>query len=339
MRIIAIILFLTIPLVGFSNDTTLISQNQKSNSSVTQDTARYKFQQDTITLMNKPQVSQIIYAEHENKIDVLMGYLFPIIMLLLGVGIDRLVVYLSDKKRIKKIGKRWVAELKSLKTPIENQQDNFNKFIANYCDEEDEFNIPDISFHSSINGVKFESLGKEDLYEYLEEELKEKKATEDFNKITSIISTLKATYEQLTKVLNDFKIESTSYINAYNSNLQTYIREILKLQSQTPMLGMSEQDFDKLKNLYQDEIDSKMPNINVFETKNSFILPSLKLLGKYNINDLITLNSSLMSCLDSIQGLRNEKQYIKNNIQKITATYTKVNEVLTIILSDLNRDS
>lgn len=339
MRIIAIILFLTIPLVGFSNDTTLISQNQKSNSSVTQDTARYKFQQDTITLVNKPQVSQIIYAEHENKIDVLMGYLFPIIMLLLGVGIDRFILYLSERNRIKKIGKRWVAELKSLKIPIQKQQENFREFITEYSDKTNRFDIPDISLHLSINGEKFEALGKEDLYEYLEVRLKEDKAIEVFNKIISIISILRVTYDQLKRVYNDFKTGSTTYINAYNSNLQVYIREILKLQSQTPMLGMSEQDFNQLKNLYQDEIDSKMPNINIFETKNSFILPSLKLLGKYNINDLITLNSSLMSCLDNIQGLKNEKQYIKNNIQKITATYTKVNEVLTIILSDLNRDS
>ena len=57
-------------------------------------------------------------------------YIYPIITLLIGVWIKTVISSRADKRRSKKVGKRWVAELSAQSADIENQIEAFNTFIT-----------------------------------------------------------------------------------------------------------------------------------------------------------------------------------------------------------------
>ena len=95
----------------------------------------YRFENDSVFFDEPKNIGQIVYVEHTKDIDKILEYLFPIFMLLLGVVIDRCLLKINEKERIKRNGELWLIEINALKGSLEKQRIKFyyGKFKNSYC--------------------------------------------------------------------------------------------------------------------------------------------------------------------------------------------------------------
>ncbi|MEI3528848.1 MAG: hypothetical protein V8Q28_03455 [Alistipes sp.] len=250
-------------------------------------------------------------------------FIYPIITLLIGVWIKTAISSRADKRRSRKTGKRWLAELSAQYADVERQIVAFNTFITDYCDNRNRFDIPSISY-GLINSRNFDALGKEDLYDYLSRLLKkqdQKKVDGTYRKITGIISALDLIDTQTRTHIQKFLDRSNALVEAYNANLVQYDKLLRQIPVEYP--GISKPIVMSLKMKYF-TIAKDMPKINLFDCEDSFVRPSLEILRSNPFPP--ELDDTLQNCLNITLGLRNEKAYIKSNLESANAQYEKVLE-------------
>ena len=248
-------------------------------------------------------------------------FIYPIITLLIGVWIKTAISSRADKRRSEKIGKRWIAELSAQSADIENQIEAFNTFITDYYDNRNRFDIPNISY-GFINSRNFDALGKEDLYDYLGRLLKRldhERVDDTYRKITSIISALDSIDTQIRNYIQKFMDRNNALVEAYNANLDQYGKLLRQIPVGYP--GISDSIVKSLETIYS-TILKDMPKINLFDCEDSFVIPSLKILRSNPFPS--KLDDTLQNCLNITLELRNEKAYIKSNLESANAQYRKV---------------
>lgn len=286
------------------------------------DTIKSEFINDTITIPHPIPVGQVIYTEHKANLNIFLDYAFPIIMLLLGIIIDRLLLRYTENKRVKRAGARWKSEIKSLVYPLKQQQETFKKFIKEYCDVKNRFDIPHIYSQALLKCEIFDSLNKEELYRYLQLlHENEDVATKEYHKVIQVISVIKSCQNNLSDVISEMKFESNKLINQFNKYTQEYIRELAACLDDNllPLAG------NKLQDLYNEKINKQMPNVNILELEDSFVKPSVNVIADSTGDTKVRneLRNRLLSMLDTILGLRNEKKYIKLNLEQLIDEYSK----------------
>lgn len=299
----------------------------------TPDTIKSEFTNDTITIPNPTPVGQVIYTEHKTDLNIILDYAFPIIMLILGVLIDRIILWTSEYKRVKREGARWNSEIKSLLEPLKQQQETFKKFIKEYCDIKNRFDIPYVYTQVLLKCEIFDSLNKEDLYKYIQSLHKNDDiSTMEYHKVIQVISVIKSCQNNLSDVISEMKSESNKLINHFNKYTQEYNRKLAVCLDDNllPLAGT------KLQDLYNEKINKQMPYINILELEDSFVRPSIGILAKTKGDRLsrIELRNCLQSMLDTIQGLRNEKKYIQLNLEQLMDEYSKAIEAIASIKLD-----
>lgn len=313
-----------------NRDTTSSIQNRD----ILVDTVR--FVNDTAKLATQPKVSHIVYAEKDSVASILKDFILPIVMLLLGVGIDRFFIWSSNKKRIVKTGKRWIAELRSLLTPIQRQKDAFNSFIKEYCDKEDQYEVSSIALMRSIDGSKFNSLSKEDLYESLEN-IKGVDCDHEYQKITNIVSTLEFTYSQFIEQWAEFRRRSSNCIEQYNTTVLKYRTLLFDVVAYTDVHKIKKTDLTELIRLFEETISNPPKAFNIFKSKDEFIEPSLAIIRSYKSNpNSVELINTLVGCLDCIEAFKSEKIYIKANFETAMGIYDLVVDTTNQVLETLD---
>ena len=298
----------------------------------TPDTIKSEFTNDTITIPNPTPVGQVIYTEHKTNLNIILDYAFPVIMLILGVLIDRIILWSTENKRIKREGSRWNSEIKSLLEPLKQQQETFKKFIKEYCDVKNRFDIPHIYSQALLKCEIFDTLNKEDLYKFIQSlHKKDNISTQEYHKVIQVISVIKSCQNNLSNVISEMKSESNKLINQFNKYTQEYNRKLSTcLEDNLLTLTGS-----KLQDLYNEKINMQMPDVNILELEESFVRPSIGILTDSNGDKLSRkeLRNCLQSMLDTIQGLRNEKIYIQRNLEQLINEYNKaINNISSIKL-------
>lgn len=297
-----------------------------------------KFVNDTAWIAEKPKVSHIVYADNSSSSNFIGEYIFPIFMLLLGIGIDRFIIWRSDKKKIRTTAKRWMAELRVSQTHISKQQKSLMSFISTYCDITDAMEIPNIAVYSGANGARFNALAKEDLYEYLENK-KGVDCNVVFDKICSIIFTLELTQKQLVDQLAEFRSNGSKLIEQYNLNIQQYRTHLFDVLSHSGDDGMKREDAKKLSDIYAIVFQEEGRLCNVFRSKEEFINPSIKILTKYKTNEItIQMIHILTTCSDIIVEMKNEKIYIKKNFEHCYNIYVDTVLAVKYVLEQLGKN-
>lgn len=281
----------------------------------------YTFVNDSIVFPQTQSIGKMVYVEHKNNIDNILEYVYPIIMLLLGVAIDRGILYASEKSRINRIGTLWMIELENLKVSLLKQIKSFRELISSYCENEKADTIPPTPKYEVLKCEIFNSFSKKDLYDYLKDN-DTAKAKESFHKILNIISTTKDTFEQ---TLKSFEASMNSASQCYN-NINLCLREftqeiIIKEEKYQHCLGT---DYERLIQLKQSQIDKCMPHINIFEFQTSFIFPAMNLINQHDKKECAELLKWLMQLLDYIMALKNEKEYCKNNFNQAISLFEGV---------------
>lgn len=256
--------------------------------------------------------------------EVFYSYIYPIVTLIIGALITLAVSSMQNNRRSRKIGKRWLAELSAIYADIEKQIEAFNVFINEYCNDKDRFDIPDIAY-GFINSRNFESLGKEDLYDYLDLILKQN-VDETYHKITNTISSLDVIDFQCKNNISQFRDRTSALVAAYNASYNNYRNSLRALPTNSLSIPINE--LKKLKN-YDFGIVSDSPQINIFEIEEKYIKPSFEILIHYpSLSEII---DSLQNCLNITSELRNEKIYIKANFESANKQYENVLNVISEI--------
>lgn len=299
----------------------------------TPDTIKSEFTNDTITIPNLIPVGQVIFTEHKTNLNIILDYAFPIIMLILGVLIDRIILKSTENKRVKREGARWKSEIKSLLDPLKQQQETFKKFIKEYCDVKNRFDIPYIYSQVLLKCEIFDSLNKEDLYKYVQSLHKNDDiTTQEYHKVIQVISVIKSCQNSLSGFISEMKYESNKLINQFNKYTQEYNRKLAVCLDDNllPLAGT------KLQDLYSEKINKQMPYVNILELEDSFVLPSINVIAESNGDRKVRneLRSSLLSMSDTIQGLRNGKKYIQLNLEQLMDKYSKAIDTITSIKLD-----
>lgn len=282
----------------------------------------YKFENDSVFFDEPKNIGQIVYVEHTKDIDKILEYLFPIFMLLLGVVIDRCLLKINEKERIKRNGELWLIEINALKGSLEKQINSLSEFIKAYCDKDNEFDIPSIPKYESLKCDIFTSFSKKDLYDYLSIKNKEE-SVQIFHKINSIISTTKDTYEQMLQCLNKSMESMSMQVEAFDSSLQNYRNELMLNESYSICL---KEDYNTLLFLLNSEVLERIPEINIFELQKSFIDKSLTIINKHDKEQCSNLLLVLFEMQNIIRALKNEKLYLKSNYNTSIILYKCVCE-------------
>src|SRR5690554_1844295 len=121
---------------------------------------------DTMKIGVENDKKQILIQFIEPEKTDYFKYIFPILTLLLGIGVNRFIDYLTNNKKIKKTAKRWTIELQNLKKPLERQINSIDEFLTEH--KKEEFKMPNLKVETYLEGESFKSLDKTDLLKYLE---------------------------------------------------------------------------------------------------------------------------------------------------------------------------
>ena len=297
---------------------------------VQSDTNFIEFKDDTIVMQEPMPVSHIIYAEHKESPSVFYSVVLPIIMLILGVLIDRFAQLFADRSRISRNGKRWERELLSYVPIINKQIIELDNYINSYCAKPQRYDIPLLVTSQIIKGSIFESLNKEDLFLYLKRKKKYDLDVQDrYNKIMSFIMTLETTYDQLNNSFNSFRESEGDQIERFNNAQYHYSKHLYDLSAYVPS-AMDKDTYSVLSRLYNDAFDNH-PDVNPFLLEKPFITPSLKILDNHDKQIFKVLTDELGDMRFSINGMKLEKTYLKSNFENIIVTYKMCLEFLNVV--------
>ncbi len=208
----------------FDSTTRFMADQVKSLNIIPVCVDTYTFVNDSIIFPRTQSIGKMVYVEHTNDIDKILEYVYPIIMLLLGVAIDRILLHISEQNRIDKAGTLWIIEVENLDYSLQKQIESFKKFISTYCDIDDANDIPPMPKYEVLKCEIFNSFQKKDLYDYLKH--KDAATAKDmFHKILNIISTTKDTFEQTLKYFEQSIKESSLHYDAISQYLSDYGQE------------------------------------------------------------------------------------------------------------------
>jgi len=323
----------------------LLSVKTLKQQKKTIDTTTLAFNKNELIIpVNQEGLTKIVMIKEKSKVDWLK-YLLPLFTLFLGIWVKGFLEKRSNKKKIKKSGERWIAELRSLKEPLEQQIESLEKFQSE--NDTDEFEIPNLGLYSAVSGEVFKSLDKSELIKYIE--IKNKKL--DFKKIIKIsnrtngyISILehlhKTTNEKFDKYLAGISENTSKFtknIQAFNISFADYG---IALEKEIGGEPINDQRYRPLADLYTEHIIPHLTDgkFNPYLLDEQFFLPIVNILSHYRLEPQTKpLSNVITACLSSIKALRMEKHYITENMKALIILYQKQLDDLDEITSQLEK--
>lgn len=300
---------------------------------------------DTINLSHTDISSgnlKIIISKEKEGTDY-MKYIFPIITLMLGIALNKGLDYFSDRKKTKKIGKRWIAELSLLNGPISQQIESLNVFLERL--NEDIYDIPKLQLYALLEGEAFKTLDKSELLRYIElfKSTTYDEAVKKSNKVVSAVNVLASHYANLKEKFNEFLKNTSSYNTSMTGNLQSLLQAFAKygvsLEHELQGNPSNDQRYKPIADLFNTHIYPKQEsgNFDVYELKDNFFIPLMKILGHFRQDErTFELAHFTTSCLNDIHGIKAEKSYMIKNAKTIKERYEKELESIPKVLSEIS---
>lgn len=243
--------------------------------------------------------------------------ILPVITLILGVVLNRFLDLYFERKRIKKVGRQWIAELSLLKSPIEKQLENLDTFIQQITIEK--YQMPALTTQVALNGDNFKALDKSDLLRYLDK-FKFKNypdAVKSANNVVSTISVLGSHYENLNEKFKLFLSQTSAGNTALTKNLQNlvpafqeYLRQIFN------QIGSDPTKYPPVKeicNLFEKEIYPKQStgDYDIYHLRDHFFQPLyLGLAPLLNDERTQDLRRLTVACINDIHAINAERIYM-----------------------------
>lgn len=283
------------------------------------------------TVLINPENSKIsLVVVKEKSNEDYWKYIIPILTLLLGIAINKGLDWLSDRKKTKKAGKRWVAEIRSLENPINTEIGYLEAFLVEHNKET--FITPQLPILSILNCEVFKSLDKSELLNYIE--LNRKKTHQDAvhtsNRTNGFISILTNLYEQLIEKFNKYLTETSKHSVSFSRNLQAFMREFayygVSLEQELGGDPMQNENYKAIADLITEYITPHTEDgkYALFELEQEFFIPMLPILANLRFDERSKpLALAVSGCLNEIKGVKMEKGYFRENVETIISRYKK----------------
>lgn len=322
------------------------SQQVKKDTSTkvaSTDTAIKSKKADTL-IFTKDQLKdrelKVVFQEPAASTDY-FKYIFPIFTLLLGIGVNKLLDYLKDKKKIIKTGDRWKAELSSLELPIEKQIEYLKEFLEEH--NKDKFDVPRLKVATPLECEIFNSLDKTEFVKFIESNLKKdyKEAILFSGRVNAFVSILKSNNENLRLKFNDYLNGTSTHTTKLSLGLQELLREFadygVSLEKEVQGDPAQIPSYKAMLDLFQNEIVPKMQtgDYDIYELEKKFFIPLFYILGQLRLDDRTKKMSDISSgCISSIKGIKMEKRYLSENLTTLISHYEDDKSDLKKLLSE-----
>ncbi|CAM2974698.1 hypothetical protein O8E88_002289 [Flavobacterium psychrophilum] len=312
-------------------------QNQKVNNIKKQSTNNTIIKSNKIKQNLQKGEAKIYIVKEKSETDY-SKYIISLISLLLGIFINKMIDWWNDKSNIKKAGERWIIELRSTEEPIKAQITELERFTENL--KKTEWELPNLSIFSVINGDVFKSLDKNELVKYIESKNSKpwykKSKVEDFKKIIDISNTthghigiLVHQFEMLKEKWESLLEGISKTTSSYNKNLQQINHEILTYSVALAREGIDiskDEKYKPLFDLYLTEVSLNRdnPNFNPLDLEEKFFKPVVLILGNLAIDErIIKLATTVTECFNDISAIKAEKKYMISNCTTLIERYKK----------------
>lgn len=255
-------------------------------------------------------------------------YIFPILTLLLGIGVNKFLDYLKDRKQIKKTGERWKAELASLEIPISKQIDYLEDFLIEHNKEV--FGVPKLKVVTPLECEIFNSLDKTDFVKFIQTILGKdyKEAILFSGKVNAFISILKSNNENLRQKFNDYLQGTSSFTSKLTLGLQELLKEFVDygilLEKEIKGDPIQHPGYKAMLELFDKEITPKIQtgDYDIYHLENNFFLPLLAILAHLRLDERSKKMADVASgCVHNIKGIKMEKRYLSENISTLISHY------------------
>jgi hypothetical protein len=296
---------------------------------------------DTLKVNSKANSTSIIYLKNPETTDY-FKYIFPIFTLLIGIAINRYLDYNNNKKKIKKSGKRWLAELITLEKPIESQIENIETFLVEH--NKPNFTFPRPILVTSLDCEVFNTLDKSELIDYLQQFKKNafEDAVNNSNKIIGFLTILKSHYENFKKHFEEYKINVSNYTTTVSRNLQGLQKEFVNygilLEEELGHDPINDIRYKPIFDLFNLQIRPYMQNGNydIYNLEANFLLPMISILSNLRLDPRTHgMKDFVQNMLTEIKGIRLEKTYISDNFETIKDWYIESKSELPSIIQSI----
>jgi hypothetical protein len=318
MRITLTILFLFYFGFSFTQSKTSIQKDNFNQTDRFIDTSSVHYdtlgiQTDTLNITTQTKIIEnIIVLDKKNDKSGFLAIFLPIFYILLGIGINKLLDYLKDKKEIKQSGNRWIAELRCLEQPIKNQIKALENFRVEMRKDNTEY--PQMPFYSILNCDVFKTLDKDSLLKFIQHKYKDyNEAIFKSNSIHGFISVLAHLYDNLMKKANTFQQDYESLMNSLNENIDIILREFgnygVALEKKLNGDPVNDYRYKPIAEILFKYIDERPDNI--FTIEKNYLLPLLACLSHLRLEpDLKKMTDSVARVLQIIKKLKTKRKQI-----------------------------
>lgn len=341
--------------------TSVSSQNpnvsSQTNTQVLSDTAAKPLKLDSVKVKagdtilvpqqeNFEQSQNLIIKIEEDKRFEIWSVLIPIFSLVLGVFLDRWSNRWTEKKLMKKSGKRWVAELRSLEEPIKKQITALTTMKSQL--EKEVHEPPNLTIITGLDCQVFNSMDKSQLLRFIELEKSKFMSQSNFQEVVKIsnnihgfISIMANNHDSLVKKFNEFLMGISKHTTSLSENLQILCREFAHYgnaiiqQGQDPTRNPY---FKVMDDLFASEILPKMEtgDYDIYVLRDTFFTPlKSALINLRSDNRTIKISDSVSKCLNDIAGIVMEKRYMTENLSILISRYGDGLEELPSVIKNL----
>lgn len=367
MKILYII-YLLFASFAFGSNQSYPNATSDSNTTITEITPQRK-RIDTVkielTTSPKPidpsaQIVIVKEKEPASNFSRLLPIISTLTGLVLGFFLNRFYEWYTNRKKIKKSGKRWKIELKTLEEPIKQQIKSIEDFKLSVAKREWTYNS--LEFMTTISNDRFSSLDKNDLMDYLDHKTKfpwhkrlfssEARIQEQYNKVAKIsnhihgfIDVLSHNFQHLNNKWNEFQDGISTTTRKLSHDMDTLNNEINSLRyliaNDTQKLYSSEQ-YKPFFDLYFRFIShlNQNQNYNMHRIRVDFLDPAMMELGKLTKDNRILQTASSISILyTDLHAVNSEKKSVLENMTELVSRYNKSLDALAKIIEKFDEKS
>jgi len=255
-------------------------------------------------------------------------YAYPVVLLLIGVMIPLFIEYFNEKKRIRKVGERWTAEIRSLETPMKSQIGQIEEYLIVH--NQNNLTFPEFQIIEGLDCEIFRSLDKSELLKFLEQNKISdyQKAVKLSNFINGYINIVKGSNTNLKEKFKEYSQQVSNYIMKVTENLTALSRAFgnygVLLEQELNEEPTNDPRFMAIQNLFDEEIEPfrKSGKFEIYRLHDNFLVPFLHILANLR-HDFRTneMSKFVGNCIDAIKGIKMEKQYLKENFEIIISRY------------------
>lgn len=269
--------------------------------------------------------------------------ILPIFTLILGVIIKELIDNFASRKRTKKIGKRWKAELEILVEPIEKQIKEIKVSVEHHISKHND--PPKLISIASLECENFESLDKTELLNYINRYyLKEyKNAVSLAGRINLQISIIKSNSKSLKERFLSSLTDAEKRHEKLNTNFQELIQSLHKYKTaivnsegEQALLG---DKFNRIDKLYGEQVLPNIPDgkFDYLKLESDYFTPMINELDRLSVDPRThEMASYTRKCLDSVAGIKMESTYFTINMNNHIKYFDQDQKDLNKILKELD---